>query len=183
MRALSTRLSILPLAPLALACAVDRSEAIETEIRRLSAQADEGVLKIDRALKDPELTSSELGEGVRKVEVAARMLHTLESDERANDLLQLMAIVHQARAWDDVARTLESADAPNLEAGQRALVSSVLGEKALPARAQAIDGYLRARDRACRSRLDRLPVMLEILDGIARYGESNISLDRPCAGL
>src|SRR5215831_14848310 len=103
MRAVSIMLSIFSLALALTACAIERSDAIETEIRRLSAQAGEGVVKIGRALQDQKLTSSELGEGVRKVELSTRKLRELETDERATDLQQLMAIVHQARAWDDVA--------------------------------------------------------------------------------
>src|SRR5207302_1543998 len=143
---------------------VERSEPVESELRRLNGQASEGVAKIERALHDPELTSSELGEGVRRVESTARVLRAIESDERASELQQLMAIVYQARAWDDVTRTFENARAPALEAAQRATMSAVLTEKALPARAQAGDNYLRAKDRACRAGLEHLPVMLEILD-------------------
>jgi hypothetical protein len=186
-------------------CAVERSDQIDGELRRLNAQANEGVAKIERALHDPELTSSELGEGMLRVDLSARMLRAIEADDRASDMQQVMAILYQARAWDDVARTLESAEAPNLEAGQRATMSRVLGEKALPARAQAGESYRRARERACRSSLaepvlsglkagdglapnrtsgvnpDRASVLLEILDGVARYGGGNIPFDKACS--
>lgn len=164
------------------ACAVDRSEAVETELRRVNLKTADGIRKIEHSLIDPHLTSSELAEGVRAVESGAQRLRALEIDERANDVQQLMAIVAQARAWDEVARTFErAAPSSGLDPGQKALVAAILDEKALPARAQAGSGYRRALERACHSNLEALPVMLEILDGMARYKNRSISLDRPCA--
>jgi hypothetical protein len=172
------------LIPLFAGCAVERSEGVETEMKRLTGQASDGVSKVSRALANPWLASSDLGEGLHAVESTARSLGALEVDERANDFQQLMAIVQQARVWDDVAHAFASAPAPpELEAEQRALLGNLLDEKAFPARAQAASSYQRARARACRSGYDAHPVMLEIADGLARYGDDAITLDRPCAGL
>lgn len=185
---LNLRAVLLALASFLGACAADRGDRgdrpdpVDTELQRLAVQAQAGVEKIQRGLADPGLASSELGEGVWTVDAATRMMGAIEADERATDVQQLLAIVEQARAWDDVARSLQAVPSLVLDERQRSLVQSVLGDKVLPAQAQAVSGFQRARERACRAGLEQLPVMLEILDGLSRHGEGNISLDRPCNG-
>jgi hypothetical protein len=162
-------------------CARESSEVIATELARLDADAAAGVAKIHRALHDPALTSSELGEGVHEVELAARGFAALELDGRASDHEQLQAVLHQARAWDDVATTFASTPAPPGLEDAHELLLGMLAEKAEPARASAAASYRRALELACRGGLDHVPAFAEILDGAARYVPEQVSLDRPCA--
>jgi hypothetical protein len=165
------------------ACASEGPESVEQQLRKLDADAGEGVAKISKALNDPTLSSPLLGEGSRLVTQAARGLELIETDSRASDYQQLMAIVYQARAWDDVAVAYTTAPMPaSLEAGHRALLQNLLAEKAQPARVSAGAGYQRARMRACRSGFDALPVMTELLMGVSLYADTlEVSLDPPCA--
>ncbi|MCK6548128.1 hypothetical protein L6R52_19915 [Myxococcota bacterium] len=163
------------------ACARESSEVIAQELARLDADAAAGVAKIHRALHDPALTSGELGEGVHEVELAARGFAALELDPRASDVQQLQAVLHQARAWDDVATTFASTPAPpGLEDAHDVLLE-VLAEKAEPARANAAASYRRALELACKGGLEHVPAFGEIVDGTARYAPEQVSLDRPCA--
>ena len=157
---------------------------METELRELDADAGQGVAKISRALIDPTLSSPALGEGTRIVQSAAGELAQLEVDEHASDFQQLMAILYQARAWDDVAIAYETAAIPaSLTPEQRALLERLLTEKAMPARLSAAAAFQRARERACKMEFQGSPVMTEILTGLQRYSESpGVSLDSACTG-
>jgi hypothetical protein len=161
------------------ACASEGSDQLEAELRKLDASAGEGVAKISKALNDPALTSPALGEGTRIVANAAHKLSQLEDDERASDFQQLMAILYQARAWDDVAIAYATTPIPaSLAIEQRTLVESLLAEKAMPARMSAAASFERARERACKIGFEVSPVMAEIMTGLSRYTE--VAFDAPC---
>ena len=161
-------------------CASESSDAVQHELIELSARAAEGVRQIERGLADPDLASHELGAGVQAVEVATRNMAVLEIDSRASDVQQLMAVVHQARAWDDAARAILAGDVADLDASQQQVLATVLEEKAFPAKVAAENAYERALRKACRAGIEDLPVVLEILDGIDRYGGDAPPADQPC---
>jgi hypothetical protein len=161
------------------ACASEGSDRVESELKKLDARAGAGVAKISRALNDPTLSSPALGEGTQLVESATQKLAQLEDDERASDFQQLMAILYQARAWDDVAIAYSTTPIPaSLPPEQRALLESLLAEKAEPARLSAASSFERARERACRIGFEVSPVMSEIVIGLSRYSED--AIDTPC---
>jgi hypothetical protein len=162
------------------------SDPVQAGLQTQALRAAGGVSKVRHALDHPELASRELGEGVMAVEAATRELGLLEDDARASDLQRLMAMVHQARAWDDVSqafqRAIAAAPATTTEGEDPAhqALATVLSDKAFPARVAAENGYRRALRSACRFGFDELPVVQEITDGIARYGEAPPA-DHPCA--
>lgn len=167
------------------ACGSQGPEGVEQQLKKLDAEAGEGVAKISKALNDPTLSSPLLGEGSRLVSQAARALGQLENDPRASDYQQLMAIVYQARAWDDVAVALTTAPMPPaLDVEHQTLLQKLLAEKADPARSSAGASYQRARERACKSGFDSLPVMTEVSMGLSMYADTldaSVSLDPLCA--
>lgn len=163
------------------ACAREPSDQLNQELLHLDADAGDGVAKVQRALGALDLSSTELGEGVREVEAAARALSALEDDAAASDVQQLQALVLSARAFDDLAITLTSSPPPpGLDATQRAVLTKVLDEKAVPARVAALLTYARALERACRTGLEHHALVADIADGLSRSGEQ-VSLDHPCA--
>lgn len=157
----------------AFGCASEGSDVISNELAVLSARAAQGVDSIHRG---------HLGEGVGAVDEVTRQLALLEVDPRAADTQRLMAVVHQARAWDDAATAILTGhdSAAALGATQRDLLESVLAEKAFPARVAAENSYKRALRMACGLGVDDQPVMLEILDGIDRNGGFAPSAEQPC---
>ena len=162
-------------------CAADGSDAVQTELAGLAARSFAAVTKIQHGLERPELASRDFGEGVQAVEATTRSLADLEVDPRAGDGQRLMAIVYQARAWDDAAQAIEGAPPPaGFDAGQQALLAQVLAEKAFPAKVAAKNSYERALRLACRLGVEHLPVTVEILDGVSRYGGDAPSPDRAC---
>ena len=171
-RGSGTWAAVIAAALLSAACAAEPSPRIARELEALDGRVTDGVAKIERALAAPGLTFPELGEGVRIVERAARELGALEVDDRASDGQRLVAALLQARAFDDVARAFADARPPEaLDPAQHALFAELLEDKARPARSAAAEGFRRARRVACQLGQSDHPAMLEILDGVGRYGE------------
>ena len=173
---------VLALALTASACALEASDAVDAEIAALASKTGEGIAKIERALDGPALASRELGEGVRAVEDTAAALARLETDARSSDLQRLMAIVQQARAWDDTYRAIvgDSRAHEDMDPAHRALLADLLQEKAFPAQIAAQNSYARALRWACRLGMNDDPVLLELVDGIERHGGRALSVDRAC---
>ena len=163
-------------------CASDGADVAQAEMSALAVRATEGVRTIERALNDPQLASRGLGEGVLAVEAATRGLAQLENDEGVADPDRLMAMVLQARAWDDASRAIAAGgtSARRLPPAQRTTLAQVLEEKAFPARVAAQNSYERALRFVCRAEMDEHPVLLEILDGIERYRGDAPPADRAC---
>lgn len=145
---------------------------MEAELKRLDADVSEGVQKISRALVDPNLESNDLALGVRGIARATRALGRFESDPRASEIEQLMAIIYQARAWDAVAAAYASATlGANVAPENRGLLASVLAEKSLQARAAAASSWRRAKDRTSRVVAIEPAMAAEINEGLARSGD------------
>lgn len=162
------------------ACASDSSESVQRELGQAAQRAEAGVAKISRALAEPEAGPRGFGEGVSQVELATRTLAELEGDERASDVQRLMAVLLQARAWDDATRAIEGAAMPSaFDAEQQSLYAGVLQEKAFPSRVAAQNSWERARKLACGLGADE-PLLLEIADGVSRYGGRSLSLEDAC---
>jgi hypothetical protein len=159
------------------ACASDGSEPVHSAIQASAARATLGVQKVHHALEHPSQASAELGEGIQAVEAATRDLAVLEDDARASELQRLMAVVGQARAWDDLSTAFDIAAAPDLDPPQQVALASVLRDKAFPARVAAEAAFRRALRTACRLGLEEQPVVSEIMDGIARFGQAPA---KPC---
>lgn len=163
---------------LAPACASEGSEAVQAELTRASSLATDGLVIIEQALALSELRG--LGEGVSRVEQATRSLAALENDERASGPQQLMAVLLQARAWDDTVRAIEGAGVPGgMDASQSELYRGMLRDKAFPSRIAAQNSWARARKVACRLGADD-SVLLEILDGVSRYGGRAGNVEEAC---
>lgn len=162
------------------ACASDPSEAVQGELQAQALRANAAVVKIQRSLATGS-ASREFGEGVQSVEGATRVMADLESDPRASDAQRLLAVLQQARAWDDAARAIESAPpSPELSDAQQQVVAASLAEKAFPCRVAAKSSYEHALRTACRLHLEHHAMVLEIIDGIARYGGDAPAGDRIC---
>lgn len=177
--ALTLRLPVALAAVALAACAGEGSDAVTVELSRSAARAEEGVAKIERSLGELELGSRGFGEGVRQVEQATRELAALETDERATEAQRLQALVLQARAWDDTAHVIGAAAGPDGGAARPA-ITEALREKAFPARIAARNGFERALRAACLVTGADPAVVLELVDGIARHGGPQITLDQAC---
>lgn len=159
-------------------CASEDSDAIAVALAQENARALAGVEKISRSLDPLDLASRGFGEGVHEVERASRALGALETDERASRTQSLLAVLIEARVWDDTVRAIEEVDLSTYEPKQQELLRNLLREKAFPARVAASNAYQRALRLACRSGMDEhLP---EILDGVARYDGEARPLESAC---
>ncbi len=176
--ALALRLSAALVAVTCAACAGEGSEAVTVELGKSAVRAEDGIAKIQRALAEPELGSRGFGEGVRQVELATRELAALETDDRATEAQRLQSLVLQARAWDDTAQVIEAA--ADSDGAARPAITEALREKAFPARIAARNGFERALRVACVVTGADPAVVLELVDGIARHGGPQITLDQAC---
>lgn len=178
----------LPLLPLAAAlgvlaaCEAQNPDQVGHELEALSARAAGGVAAIRDALADPRALSRGLGAGIEEVALATRGLARLASAEGLAVEQRLLAGLEEARAWDDAARALETAELADAEPPELGrLYHELLREKAFPARVAARNGYERALRLACRLAGPEHPTVLEALDGVERHGGQVPVSDRPCS--
>jgi hypothetical protein len=162
------------------ACASEGTEVFDHELAGLAARSEAGVAQISIALATPDAASRQLGEGVQLVDDATRALGRLESDPRASDAQRVQAVLLQARAWDDTARAILAAARPDAGAAALETLSKVLAEKAFPAQVAAHSAYERALALVCELGLDPHPAVLEMIDGVERYGGTPPPADAPC---
>lgn len=166
------------LALLYAACAGEPSDHAAQEIARASLNARAGVDKIRHSLP---LAERGFGEGVAEVEAATKVLGALESDRRLSLSLRLLAIVSEARAWDDAQRAILGARLLTADGtDQSPFAEDVLREKAFPSRVAAENAYQRALAFWCEHHADEASLLPEIIDGVQRYRGSAPALDDPC---
>lgn len=166
---------------LLLAACVEAGHSRQTELRLFEAQAQEGVSRVQQALADPHLRFEWVGEGERQVDAAARSLLDLAQDPETSDPQRLRAALAQARAYDDLVRTLTSPGAATQLAPEpRQVLSKALDDRARPARAAAQAGFGRALSILCAAGLHDHPALLEIMDGLSRYDAPALPPGHPC---
>lgn len=168
-------LSGLALSACIFACATEGEQHLEAELIELQAEVTRAIGAVDESIKSQ--TYEMLGESVGRVESAAYGLAAIESREELHSHVRIQAALVQARAWDDLARTLFQPEDESRDDAAPALQDS-LRQKALPARVAALAAYERTRGLLCEYGLRDDPVMIESLDGIARF--SGRTVEAPC---
>ena len=170
-------LAIVTMALMVVACAAEGEPQLEADLLALRSEVTRALHALDTSIKNE--TFESLGESVSRLEAATNALGEIESREDIEDGTRAQAALFQARAWDDLARTLVSPrSSGDAEEASWALGAS-LRQKALPARVAALAAYERTRALLCQFELRDDPAMIESLDGIARYG-GRASVEAPC---
>lgn len=178
----SQTLALIGAATLLASCEVSSPEIVAQDLEALSQSARSGVSSVRDALGDPAALSRALGAGVEEVSRATRGLDRLASAPEILPEQRLAAGLESARAWDDLARALESSELHDPEPPELGrLYHELLREKAFPARIAARNGYERALRLACRLAGEDHPAVLEAQDGIERYGGQVPVPDRVCS--
>jgi len=168
MRLASTRYAVF-FSALLVSCSATDVEGVDRELRMHALQTQLSADKIEDALSKPGTTSTEWAAGVDEIESTVRALARLEVDEFATEAQQVLAVLYQARAWDDVARITKAAAARENDVSR-----DILHEKSFPSRIAAQNAYERAFRIACRLSQSKGPAWLEIIDGVERYSDGTL---------
>jgi len=157
------------------ACSTNETAELDRDLQALSERSKLAVEMVREALHEPMDASEGWSAGVTEIESVVRSLGQLESDVHATDSQRLIAVVYQARSWDDVANVVQDAAerAGREQISSHKLVRDVLRDKAFPARIAAQNSFDRALRIACRLSLSQSEVWLEIVDGVQRYSETD----------
>ena len=160
------------------ACSVDQSAELDRELQALSQRSRFAVQMVQDALHEPMDASVGWSTGVKEIELVVRSLGQLESDVAATDSQRLIAVVYQARAWDDIANVVQAAGdrVGDHQIASSELARQILRDKAFPARIAARNSFDRALRMGCRLGLTHSQVWLEIVDGVQRYSEADATV-------